>query len=98
MKRRPTVISTVFARSPGMSFKSLDILAKSGALIDKLIAGGAAMKPGEKPRNRTMVQSLEQMKVRQMLVEENDVFKVNQDAVQLVEYYANSLNPWLSPR
>lgn len=92
------VISTVFANHPGMSFKSLDILAKSGALIDKLIAGGAAMRPSEKPRNRTMVRSLEQMKVRQMLVEENDVFKVNQDAVQLIEYYANSLNPWLSSR
>jgi|TARA_Y100000310_G_scaffold339492_1_gene432325 glycerol-3-phosphate O-acyltransferase len=85
------LICTVLLESRSESLKSLDILSRVDRLIDQLISRGAAMKVSEKPRNRTLMESLELLKVRGILQENNDSYEVNPLSLNLLEYYANSI-------
>jgi len=91
------LICTVFLEAEGETLKSLDIFGRVDRLIDQMISRGAAMKSGEKPRNRTLVESLEQLKARGVLTEENDLFRADPDSSDILSYYANSIAHWTVP-
>lgn len=88
------LICTVFLEAKDETLKSLDIFGRVDRLIDQMIARGAAMKSHEKPRNRTLMESLELLKERDILVEENDLFKANPNCGAILNYYANSIAHW----
>jgi glycerol-3-phosphate O-acyltransferase len=88
------LICTVFVQAEGETLKSLDILGRVDRLIDQMIARGAAMNSREKPRDRTLTESLELLKARGILQEENDLFKANPDSLAVLNYYANSIAHW----
>ncbi len=88
------VIAAVLIRAQGQSLSSLEIFSGCNNLIDEMIARGAAMKPEDKPRNRTLSQSLDMLLERQMLLEQDDLYSVNPDQRALLEYYANSIEHW----
>lgn len=88
------VIAAVLIREQGQSLSSLEIFSACNNLIDEMIARGAAMKPEDKPRNRTLSQSLEMLLDRQMLLEQDDLYSINPEQRALLEYYANSIEHW----
>jgi glycerol-3-phosphate O-acyltransferase len=92
------VLATVFMQSlendEGQPLKSLDIMTRADQLMELMMERGAAMKPEQKPRTKTMADALENLKARGVLVEENDHFSVNPDYHGLLEYYANSVGHW----
>lgn len=58
------VLSVVMLRAGDAVLTSLEIFSRFDALIDEMIARGAAMKPEEKPRHRTLSSSLDMLTQR----------------------------------
>lgn len=75
----------------GQGLKSLEVVARTHDLTDAFIAAGAAMQSSEKPRQKTIMNALEMLCIRGMVVEQDDVFRIADDHRPLVDYYANSL-------
>ncbi|MEQ8954915.1 MAG: 1-acyl-sn-glycerol-3-phosphate acyltransferase [Gammaproteobacteria bacterium] len=88
------VIATVMLQAEDESLSSLEILARCDGLIDRMIARGAPMKAEEKPRHKTLSGSLDMLRDRGMLVEENDCFRAASGQQALLAYYANSIAHW----
>jgi glycerol-3-phosphate O-acyltransferase len=88
------VICAVMIRAEGQSLSSLEIFRHSDTLIDAMIRKGAAMKIDEKPRHRTLSNSLELLLGRSMIVEVSDLYSINTEYRALVFYYANSIEHW----
>lgn len=71
--------------------KSLDVVARVHDLANGFIAGGAAMKEAEKPRQKTVMNALEMLRLRGLITEQDDLYRIDPDHRALVDYYANSL-------
>ncbi|MCZ6830490.1 MAG: hypothetical protein O7F73_13060, partial [Gammaproteobacteria bacterium] len=88
------ILAVVMIRAAGESLTSLEIVGKCDKLIDEMIARGAAMKVEEKPRPRTLANSLDMLKERNILLEQDDRYRVNPEQQSLLQYYANSIEHW----
>ena len=88
------IIAAVLTRSDAESMTSLEISRQCDELIDAMIERGAAMKPEEKPRHRTLSNSLELLRDRHILLEKDDRYSVNPGQEALLRYYANSIEHW----
>ncbi len=88
------VISAVLIRAGTKSMTSLEIVSDCDALIDEMIEKGAAMKTEQKPRHRTLSNSLDLLIGRDFLIEQDDHYQVNPVHRPLIQYYANSIEHW----
>lgn len=88
------LIASVFVSSEKDSMTLLEVVSECDVLIDKMIARGAAMKEEEKPRHKTLVNSLDMLKERNILLENKDRYSVNSEQASLIQYYANSIEHW----
>lgn len=88
------VLSVVMLRAGDDSLTSLEIFGRCDRLIDDMIARGAAMKPDEKPRHRTLAASLDMLTERGILLETDDHYRVPTGQQALLQYYANSIRHW----
>lgn len=88
------IISTVLLQAGEESLTSLEIVSGCDDLIDSMMQRGAAMRPEEKPRHRTLTRSLDLLKNRNMLIEEDDRYRINPQHRPLLQYYANSIEHW----
>jgi glycerol-3-phosphate O-acyltransferase len=88
------ILAVVMSRAGQESLSSLEILTECDQLIDDMILRGAAMTAGEKPRPRTLSNSLDMLKERNILLEEDDHYRVNPECLPLLQYYANSIAHW----
>lgn len=88
------VIAAVMVRSGAEPLASLEVFSRCDQLIDAMISRGAPMTKEEKPRQRTLANSLEMMRSRGLLLEADDRYQVNPAQQALLEYYANSLEHW----
>lgn len=88
------VIAAVLLRADDKTMTSLEILADCDDLIDAMIEKGAAMKADEKPRHRTLSNSLDLLITRNFLIEEDDRYRINPHYRSLIQYYANSIEHW----
>lgn len=88
------VIATVFSQQQGKGLRSLDIIAGCDEIIDDMIASGAAIRDDQKPRQKTIASALENLRHRHILLESDDVYRVNPEFEALIEYYANSIIHW----
>lgn len=89
-----SVIATAFVEAQGSSLRSLDIVAACDRLIEQMQQGGAAMRAEQKPRSKTIAAALDNLCRRDILLEENDLYRVNPAHQELLEYYANSISHW----
>lgn len=88
------VIATVFSQHKGLGLRSLDIIAGCDELIDDMIESGAAIRDEQKPRQKTIAAALENLRHRHILLEADDVYRVNPEFERLIDYYANSIRHW----
>lgn len=88
------VLSVVMLRAGDAALTSLEIFSRCDGLIDDMIARGAAMKPEEKPRHRTLSTSLDMLTKRGILAENDDHYRVQEGKHALLQYYANSIRHW----
>lgn len=63
-------------------------------LLFQIIISPAKIKSRQKARNRTLMDSLELLKARGILQEENDLFKAEPLSLAVLRYYANSIAHW----
>jgi len=85
------LVCRALSDADGSGLKSLEVVARSHDLVDTFIANGAAMKPSEKPRQKTVVNALEMLRLRGLITEEDDVYRIDDAHRPLIDYYANSL-------
>lgn len=88
------IIAAVLIRTGDKPLSSLQILSHCDSLIDEMILRGAAMRPDEKPRHRTLFNSLELLIKRDLLIEEDDRYMIKPEHRPLLLYYANSIEHW----
>lgn len=88
------VIAAVLLRAGERPLTSLEIVGQCDTLIDEMIAKGAAMTPEQKPRQRTLSNSLDLLLSRGLLLERDDRFRVAAEGAALLQYYANSIEHW----
>lgn len=88
------VLSVVMLKAGDDMLTSLEIFGRCDRLIDDMIQRGAAMKPEEKPRHRTLSASLDMLTERGILLETDDHYHVNPGQQVLLQYYANSIRHW----
>lgn len=88
------IISAVMLQADEEALTSLEIFSRCDKLIDELIEQGAPMKPEEKPRHATLANSLTMLTQRELLKEDDDQFRVDQERKNLLAYYANSIEHW----
>lgn len=88
------VIAAVLLRAGEKPMTSLEIVGECDALTEQMMAKGAAMKAEEKPRPRTLSNSLDLLISRNFLLESNDHYRINPEYRPLVQYYANSIEHW----
>lgn len=89
------LVCLVVLRAGENGLSSLELFRHCDSVIDDMIARGAAMKPDEKPRHRTLSASLEMLTERGVLIEKDDRFFAADSHRPLLEYYANSIRHWL---
>ncbi len=90
------LVATVFVQSDGEPLRSIDIVARCDQLIDSMISQGAPMTEEQKPRQTTIAAALANLRHRQILLEEDDVWRIAPDGDRLLAYYANSIVQWHS--
>lgn len=90
------VIATVFVEAAGGPLRSLDIVAACDRIIARLQDAGAAIRADQKPRHKTIAAALDNLCQREILLVENDSYRVNPAHQVLLEYYANSISHWRS--
>ena len=56
------LVCRALADAGGGGLKSLEVVARTHELVDAFITGGAAMKPSEKPRHKTVMNALEMLR------------------------------------
>ena len=88
------VIAAVLLRAGDKPITSLEIVSGCDDLIDEMITRGAAMKADEKPRHRTLSNSLDLLRVRNLVIGQDDRYRINPESKSLIEYYANSIEHW----
>jgi len=88
------IICAVLLRANDKPKTSLELVGDCDALIDEMIAQGAAMKVEEKPRHRTLSRSLDMLISRSFLIEKDDYYQINPEYRPLIQYYANSIEHW----
>jgi glycerol-3-phosphate O-acyltransferase len=85
------LVCSVFADMADDSLLSIDVISRVDQMIDRRIQSGGAMRREQKPRNQTLTQALDMLTSRQILLQDQDEYRVNPDAMDLVKYYANSI-------
>ncbi len=78
-------------RNGAGAMTSLEIAGACDEIIDELIARGSPMKKTEKPRPRTVQNTLRLMRQHGLVLEEDDYFRINPENKRLLEFYANSI-------
>jgi glycerol-3-phosphate O-acyltransferase len=86
------LVCSVFAKSTDESLLSIDVISRVDQLINERIETGGAMRRDQKPRNQTLTQALEMLTTRKILLQDQDEYRVNPEAMDLVTYYANSID------
>jgi glycerol-3-phosphate O-acyltransferase len=88
------ILAVVMIRAGSESLTSLEIVGNCDKLIDEMIERGAAMRTDEKPRPRTLANTLDMLKERNLLLEQDDRYRINPEHEPLLQYYANSIEHW----
>lgn len=88
------ILAAALLRAGEKNLTSLELFSSCDDLINEMIRRGAAMKTDEKPRHRTLSNSLDLLIQRGLVTELNDSYQVNSEHQNLLEYYANSIEHW----
>lgn len=88
----PVVASVLLRHEKSLS--CLEIITESNQLLDNIMQNGAAMRPNEKPRSKTLERSLENLVLRGLVIANGNKYQVNPDYSDLLQYYANSIAHW----
>ncbi len=89
------LLCCVFLNAKDNSLRSFELNTLVQSLIRTMIENGAAMKKREQPRLKTLHEALKLMVDRGMVLEEDDQYSINPGNLDLVQYYANSIQHWL---
>lgn len=89
-----SLVATVFRQAGDESLRSGDVVSRCYALIDGMIARGAPMTEDQKPRQKTIAGALANLQHRHILLEEDDQWRINEENLPLIDYYAFSIEQW----
>ena len=92
------LVATVFARADGESLDAVEIKHRVHELIARLQANGAPIRNSEIPKEKTLDRAVEMLRYRNLIAGTDGKLQVQSDASDLMEFYANSIAHWSTPR
>lgn len=90
------LVARVLIEHLGQPLRSVEVVYAVNALIERLIVAGAAMQAKHKPRAATVHRALDLLIDRGLIQEQQDLHQANPEALELLDYYANSIGHWLA--
>jgi glycerol-3-phosphate O-acyltransferase len=90
------LVSAVFLKDPHRSMTSFEVETEVHRLISKIREKGAPVYVPKRSRAQSILTTLNMMKIRRLIESADDRFKASEDAVDILAYYANSIDHWLN--
>ena len=92
------LVATVFARRPGSAMSELEIKAQVHALIEELQQCGAYVHIPRGDRDYEVAVGLRMLTLRHFVEESDGIYRANENARDMLRYYANSIEHFLQDR
>ena len=92
------LVATVFARRPGEAMSELQIKAQVQSLVDELQRRGAYVHIPRGDHDYEVAVGLRMLKLRRFVEESDGIYRANESALDMIRYYANSIEHLLRDR
>jgi glycerol-3-phosphate O-acyltransferase len=89
-----SVVATVMLEAEDDALTVPEICQRCDTLVDQIMARGAPMRQNEKPRHRTLINTLQLLSDRGVLIKTEDHFQVDAAQREILAYYARSIEHW----
>jgi hypothetical protein len=89
------LVASVFHRDSEARLDSFQIKVRVHASFHELQERGAPIREDEMPLERTIMRAVEMLLHRKLLIEEDETYRADPGALELLEFHANSLAHWL---
>ena len=92
------LVATVFTRHPEQSLSELEIKVEVHSLIEELLQRGAYVHIPRGDRDYEVTAGLRMLTLRHFVEESDGIFRANENAWDMLRYYANSIEHFLADR
>ena len=92
------LVATVFTRHPEQSLSELEIKVEVHSLIEELLQRGAYVHIPRGDRDYEVTAGLRMLTLRHFVEESDGIFRANENARDMLRYYANSIEHFLADR
>ena len=92
------LVATVFARRPERAMSELEIKAQVHALVEELQRHGAYVHIPRGDRDYEVAVGLRMLTLRHFVEESDGIYRANENARDMLRYYANSIDHFLPDR
>ena len=92
------LVATVFVRNPGQVLSELDIKAQVHSLIEELKRRGAYIHVPRGDRDYEATVGLRMLTLRHFVEESDGLYRASTNALEMLNYYANSIEHFLADR
>ena len=90
-----SLVATVIIEDGRRGLSAFEVEARVNRLIEQLQAGGAPVYVTTKNRVETILNALEMLKIRRLVVESDGIYQAAPGEDDILTYYANSIAHWM---
>jgi glycerol-3-phosphate O-acyltransferase len=88
------LVAAVFVQHPRSALRTFDVEAHVNRLIDEIQVKGAPVFVSTRSRVQNIVSALNMLRIRRLVVESNGVYRADPQMLDVLSYYANSIDHW----
>jgi glycerol-3-phosphate O-acyltransferase len=92
-----SLVATVIKEHSSQGLSAFDVENRVNQLIEQLQANGAPVYVTTRSRVETILNALEMMRIRRLVVESDGVYRAAPGEDDILTYYANSIAHWMPP-
>ncbi len=93
-----SLVATVMVEAREHWMSDFDVKGRVHRLIEELQALDAPVPVPTRTREHTILNALNMVKLRRMVVESNGLVRADPDSLDILSYYANAIGHWRHPR
>ena len=89
-----SLVATVFVQHPEEALSAFDVEGHVNRLIEEIESRGAPIYVSTRSRVQNIVTALNMLKIRRLVIEQDGLFHADQQMLDVLKYYANSIAHW----